>query len=113
MIKRQAKLSLEITYYLNIEVQISPQKFQSWSEIIISGKFFPLELQGCGVATTTRGLFCYRIFGDEGVLSVLGFTLSDMGYKFPIGVSEGGRVFSGGVFLQEGFVLYHLTFLKW
>ena len=36
-----------------------------------------------------------------------------MGDKFPIGGNEGGRVFAGGFFLTEAFVLNHLPYLKW
>ena len=61
-----------------------------------SGKLFPLKVWGLGVAISTGGWFCYGRFGAIRVLSVWGFTLSDMRETFPIGGSEGERVCAGG-----------------
>ena len=65
------------------------------SGIITSGKLFPLEVQGCGVTITTGGLFCSINFGIVRVFSVWGCILSDIGDKFTIVVTEGGRVCAG------------------
>ena len=71
-----------------------------WLGIITSEKLFPLKVQVCGVAITTGGLLCSDIFGALRVFSVWGFTLYEMGDKFPIGESEGGIVCSDGGFIQ-------------
>ena len=71
--------------------------------MITDGKLFPLKVQGCGVSITTGGLLFIGIFGAVRVLSVWGFTIYDMGEKFPIGRTEGRRVCAGGVFSAGGF----------
>ena len=66
-------------------------------------KIYSFKIQGCGVDITARALFCSGIFGAIIVLSVLGFTLSNIGYKFPIGGSEVVRVCASGGISEGGF----------
>ena len=85
-------------------------------DIIIRNNYLwktnPLKVRGCGLAITTRRLFCSSRFGAVRLLYVWGFTLSDIGDKFKIGVSEGGIVCVGGVFSAGGFCVESFTLFE-
>ena len=67
------------------------------------------KVQGCGVSIITGALFCSGIFGAIRVLSVWELTLSNIGYKFPIGGSEVVRVCAGGGDSEGGFCVESFT----
>ena len=52
-------------------------------------------------------MFCKII--SVRVFSIWGFTLFEMGGKFPMGGSEGGRVYVGGWFFAGGFCVESFT----
>ena len=67
-----------------------------WSGIINSENLFPIKVRGCELAITTIWLFCSGEFGAIILFYVWGFTIYEVGDKFTIGVSEGGRFCAGG-----------------
>ena len=84
-----------------------------WSGLITSGKLFPLKVRGCEVAITTGGSLCSWRFGALRLLFVWGFTFSSLGEKFQLVEVTAEYFVLVGEFLQETFVLNHLSFLKW